>query len=83
MTIAAAKKFIVKAAEQPAWVQHLNSSESIQHLQDMLKEEDLEFSYHEFDEAYNNILTKCQFPAQADALQQIRNWYDMLLMALE
>ncbi len=81
MTIAAARKFIVKASREPEWVQMLNTSESASELNSKLADADLVFSYVEFDEAYNNILTKCQFHAQADALEQIRNWYDLLLMS--
>ena len=83
MTIAAAKKFIVKASREPEWVQNLNAAKTIDELIAMLAASDLEFTYNEFDEAYSNILTKCQFPAQADALEQIKNWYDLLLMSFD
>ena len=83
MTIAAAKNFIVKASREPAWVQKLNTAQTLEELNEQLLADKFVFSYHEFDEAYNNILTKCQFPAQADALEQIKNWYDLLLMSFE
>ena len=81
MTIAAARSFIVKVSREPEWVQKLNTSQSMAELDKQLAENGFIFTYPEFDEAYNNILTKCQFHAQADELEQIRNWYDLLLMS--
>ncbi len=83
MTIDAARKFLVMASRRPEWVQLLNSASNKAELDDLLAKEGLVFTYHDLDEAYGNILTKCQFPAQAEALDQIRNWYDMLLSSLE
>lgn len=82
MTIDSARKFFVLASQNPDWVQKLNTANSKAQLEEMLANDGLVFSYHDLDEAYGNILTKCQFPAQAESLQQIRNWYDMLLDAL-
>ena len=82
MSIESARKFLVLASRNPQWVQSLNSAGSTQELEAMLAEQGLSFTYHEFDEAYSNILTKCQFPAQADELEQVRIWYDMLIEAV-
>ena len=83
MTIDAARKFFVKASREPAWVQKLNTADTKDELETMLKEDGFSFTYNDMDEAYGNIMTKCQFPAQAESLQQLRNWYDLLLSTLD
>jgi hypothetical protein len=48
-------------------------------LSAILEKEGLLFSDHDFDEAFHNLLTQCQFQDQADQLMDFGMWWRMIL----
>ena len=67
---------------EPLLRDQLNGAKSIEEATAVLDEESLLFTADEFDEAYNNLLTLCQFEEQADQLEELKKWWELLLQFL-
>lgn len=78
MSIGNAKKFIIRGMEDQELRNKLNRAPTIEALQAVLEEAGLTFSTYEFEDAYNNSRTECQFEEQADKLSEFRMWWELL-----
>ena len=78
MTVAAAQKFIHRIQTEQALVSRINGADDETALREILSELDLPFNYQEFEQAYHNTLTRCQTTEQADAVKEIKTWWDYL-----
>lgn len=78
MSIHNAKKFIVRGMAEPSLRDRLNDAATIDGLNRTLTQQGLSFTPGEFEEAYSNRLTQCQFEEQADQLREFRMWWDLL-----
>jgi hypothetical protein len=47
--------------------------------ENVLAEESLTFSPHDFDEAFHHRLTQCQEEEEADQIKEFKMWWDLLL----
>ena len=79
MSIGNAKTFIKSAMGDKALRDAINAASSNEELESILKERKIPFSYAEFDEAYHNMLTECQFEEQADQLKEFKMWWDLTM----
>ena len=77
MTIGKAKQFIQRGMQDSDLRARVLASSSGAPMKAILVEEDLIFSDHDFDEAFNNLLTQCQSQDQADQLREFRMWWLM------
>jgi hypothetical protein len=82
MTIGNALAFIKRGLEDRKLRARLNSATGPQQIQDILIEEKLSFSAHDFDEAYHHQLTLCQEEEQADQLKEFKMWWGLLAQIL-
>ncbi|WP_419655689.1 hypothetical protein Dvar_47860 [Desulfosarcina variabilis str. Montpellier] len=82
MTIKNALTFIKRGQEDRALRSRLNSANSADELNEILITEKLDFSAHDFDEAYHHRLTQCQEEEEADQLKEFRMWWDFLCQIL-
>lgn len=82
MTIGNAIIFIKRAMDDSRLRERLNSASSMQACNDILAEEHLLFSRHEFEEAFRNQLTLCQEAEAADRLSELKMWWDFLSHSL-
>lgn len=82
MSIDSARKFLLNITNNYQLATRFNEAVSMEQLVELLAESGYEFNDHELDEAYNNLLTKIQFEEDANAVKMSRQWYDMLILAL-
>lgn len=78
MSIAHAKTFIKRASLEPKLIYRINEAPDQHAVQMILTEEGLSFNVHEFEEAYSNLLTQCQTIDQANMLNEIKMWWELL-----
>ena len=83
MTLDAAQKFIVAAVQEPELVERINLAADSEGVKRILAENDFEFNYEEFEKAYFNVLTWCQNIDQANAVEQVKAWWDFLGSCLD
>ena len=79
MSIHNAKKFISRVMEEPSLRERLNGAASIDELFAILVKEGIPFTHGEFEEAYRNRLVSCQFEEQANHLEELKQWWQLLL----
>ena len=82
MTIAAAQSFIQRAVNDYPLIQILNTALDLDEFNQMLAEIDLEFDSEEFEAAFCNVLGWCQTQQQADAVNEIKQWYNFLMQTI-
>ena len=78
MTIKNALTFIKRGQEDRTLRSRLNGAASVDELSKILTSENLDFSAHDFDEAYHHRLTQCQEEEEAEQLKEFRMWWDLL-----
>ncbi|NTV45736.1 MAG: Nif11 family protein [Chlorobiales bacterium] len=78
MSIANAQRFVRRMLTDTEMRKRLNSAQNHDARQIILREEDLSFTEHEFDEGFRNMLVNCQTYERAEDLQQIRMWWELL-----
>ncbi len=78
MTIGNAITFIERGGKDAALRARLNAASSLSELRNVLADEDLIFSAHDFDEAYHHRLIQCQEMEDAEKLIEFRFWWDLL-----
>lgn len=83
MTIGNALAFIERGQGDGTLRDRLNAANSRKERDDVLAEEKLLFSAHDFDEAYNHRLTQCQEAEEAEQLREFKMWWDLLSRLLE
>lgn len=83
MTIGNALNFIKRGLEDSDLRGRLNAATSLQEIDQILVEENLLFSAHDFDEAYHHQLTLCWAMEAAEQLKEFKLWWDILLRTLE
>ena len=83
MTIGNALAFIERGQADGTLRDRLNAAKSCEERDVLLAEEQLVFSAHDFDEAYNHRLTQCQVEEEADQLKKFKMWWDLLAQFLE
>lgn len=83
MTIGNALAFIERGQGDGTLRDRLNAANSHRERDDVLAEEKLLFSAHDFDEAYNHRLTQCQEAEEAEQLREFKMWWDLLSQLLE
>ena len=81
MTLDAAQQFIQRAVNDRDLVEQINSASDAQQVQQILSKLNLHFNYEEFEQAYWNVLTWCQTYQQAEAVKEIKLWWDFLSAA--
>lgn len=79
MTIGNALGFIERGLNDSELRKRLNAAGSPKECEDVLSEENLTFSSHDFDEAFHHRLTQCQAEEEADRIKEFRMWWDLLL----
>lgn len=82
MTITAAQKFIQQALWDRDLVRQANGAPDRATLARMLGERDMAFSYEEFEDSCNHLLTQCQTQEQAETVKEIKLWWDCLGCAM-
>ena len=83
MTIGNALTFIERGQNDSSLRGRLNAATSCKERDDILAGENLLFSTHDFDEAFNHRLTQCQEKEEADQLKEFRMWWDLLSQILD
>jgi hypothetical protein len=83
MTLAAAQQFIQRAINDPDMVSRMNAAPDGTAIRQILEQMNLPFDKEEFDPAYVNMLTWCQTHEQAEAVKEIRVWWDFLWFTLQ
>ncbi|MBU1054006.1 MAG: hypothetical protein KKC46_09275 [Proteobacteria bacterium] len=83
MTIGNALTFIERGLKDSALRNRLNSATNPSELQNALGDEKLEFSAHDFDEAFHHRLTQCQEEEDADQIKEFKLWWYLLSRSLE
>ena len=78
MTLAAAQQFIQRAVNDPDMVRRMNDARDKSAVRKILDELKFNFNREEFEPAYLNLLTCCQTEAQADAVKEVKLWWDCL-----
>ena len=78
MTIGNAISFIKRGMTDNALRKRLNRASNPEEIQDILNQEKLPFSAHDFDEAFHNRLTLCQEEEEADQLREFKMWWEIL-----
>lgn len=78
MTLPAAQQFIQRAVNDPELVERINSAPDSASVLQILSDLEMDFNYEEFERAYYNVLTWCQTHQQADAVKEIKLWWDCL-----
>jgi hypothetical protein len=78
MTLAAAQTFIQAVVNDPELVTRINLADDIAALQGILSELEMAFSDEEFEQAYFNVLTWCRTFQQAEAVKEIKLWWNGL-----
>lgn len=83
MTIGRAKTFINRGMFDSDLRARVLKAEDRASLISVLEKEDLLFTDHDFDEAFHNLLTQCQFREQADQLKEFRMWWTMAVSLVQ
>lgn len=83
MTIGNAIKFIKRGLYDSELRKSLNSASNISELNDVLKNEALTFSEHDFDEAFHHSLSQCQEEEQAERIKEFKLWWELLSQCME
>ena len=78
MTIGNALTFIKRGLEDSDLRGRLNAATSLPEIDQVLAEENLLFSAHDFDEAFHHQLTLCQAMEAAEQLKEFKLWWDLL-----
>lgn len=78
MSIANAQRFVRRMMTDAGLRKRLNSAQNHDARQTILREEELPFTEHEFDEGFRNMLVNCQTYERAEELHQIRMWWELL-----
>lgn len=78
MTIKSALKFIERGIRDDELRNRLNTANTIADRDEILAAENLTFSDHDFDEAFQHRLTRCRESEDADALIAFKMWWDAL-----
>jgi hypothetical protein len=79
MTIGNALGFIDRGLLEMDLRKRLNMASTTIECEKVLREENLEFSSHDFDEAFRRRLTQCQEEDEADQIKEFKVWWDLLL----
>lgn len=82
MTIAAAESFIHQALSDPTLVQRINAASDKAAVKQLFAELKLSFDNEEFELAHLNLLTCCQTLEQAEAVKEMKLWWDYFQYAL-
>ena len=77
MTIGNAKQFIKRCMQEKDLRNRVRRASDDASLQAVLAREGLVFSDQDFDEAFHNLLTQCQYREQADLLKEFRMFWEM------
>ncbi len=77
MTIGNALTFIERGIVDSDLRERLNAAASVLERDDVLSEEKLSFSAHDFDEAFHHRLIQCQTAEEADLLKEFKQWWDL------
>lgn len=77
MSLDNAKKFMSNAMKDKQLRDGVNSASTAEEVDAFLESKNLSFTYSEFDEVYNNLLTQCQSEEDANMLKELRMWWDM------
>lgn len=83
MTIGNALAFIKRSLGDADLRTRLNRAESKEALDQIMTDESIKFSAHDFDEAYNHNLTECQEEEMAEQIKELKQWWDLLNHILE
>ena len=78
MTIGFAVDFVKRGLVDTEFRDRLNTAESADELYNILFTEGLRFSQHEFENAINTLLVKCQHIEAASQLREFQMWWEML-----
>lgn len=78
MSIGNALAFIKRGFEDEALRARLNAASSLAELRDVLADEKMVFTAHDFDEAYHHELIQCQELEDAERLVEFRMWWSLL-----
>lgn len=81
MTIANALTFIKRGQKENGLRSALNRALNEVDFSLVLINENLKFSFHEFEEAFSIKLVNCQEPEEAEALKSFKMWWDLLRMS--
>lgn len=81
MSLQNAKLFIERVKTDEEFRDILDRIRSKQAFEDHLLQEGYKFTLHEFAETVNMLHVKCQFAEEADALMNVKNWYQLTLMS--
>ncbi len=83
MSIGNALIFINRGLEDNNLRGRLNAASRQPKLNQVLAEEDLLFSAHDFDETFHHQLTRCKTLETVDQLKEFKLWWDLLMRTLE
>ncbi len=83
MTIGNALAFIKRSLTDSVLRDRLNGASDKEEFDRVLAEELLNFSAHDFDEAFYRKLTECQAVDEAEQLKELKLWWDLLGQILE
>lgn len=83
MTIGNALTFIERGLANSGLRERLNAADNLPERDNILAEEKLIFSAHDFDEAFHHRLTQCQQMEEADQIKEFKMWWDLLRQILE
>lgn len=83
MTIASAQSFIQRTVNDYELIQRLNTAADSKAFDKILGENGFEFDSDEFYAAFTNVLTWCQTQQQADAVNEVKFWYDCLIQTFD
>jgi hypothetical protein len=83
MTIGNAMAFIKRGMSDDELRGRLNSAPNVKVRDEILSDERLQFSQHEFEEAFRNQLTLCQQAQSADKLREFKMWWELLTQLLK
>lgn len=83
MTIGNALTFIEQGLLDSTLRKRLNTASNPSDLDNLLSEEKLVFSAHDFDEAFHNRLIQCQREEEADQLKEFKMWWSLLTRSLD
>ena len=78
-----ARTFIKSAMSDKTLRAAVNAASSSDELDIILKHHKIPFTYAEFDDAYHNLLTECQFEEQAEELKEFKMWWDLTMSMVQ
>lgn len=79
MTINDALLFIKRGMEDKLFRDRLNKTSDTSEIQGILSDQNYNFSYSEFEDAFNKSLTECQAEDNANRLKEFKVWWDLLV----